>query len=164
MKKLAVIAAISTALLAAFLLSGCEPKMIPGTKIKDTPETKALALLVVDKYRKAMEAKDVDTLISMVSSRFFENGGTPVPEDDYNADGLKKRLTEKFKVIHAITLDIVLSDIDTNKEAKTGYVRYHYFLKYLVKYPSEERWENQSDDAEMDFVMENGEWRVTRGM
>lgn len=164
MKKIAVISVVSTALLAASLISGCEPKMIPGTKIKDTPETKTLANLVVNKYRKAMESKDIDTLMSMISPRFFENGGTPGPEDDYNGDGLRKKLAEKFKVINAISLDIVLSDIDTDKDAKTGYVRYHYFLKYLVKYPSEERWESQSDDAQMDFKLENGEWKVIRGM
>jgi hypothetical protein len=154
---------VACALLTA-LASGCEPKLIPGTKIKDTPETKALVELVVNKYRKAMEAKDADTLVAMASPRFYETGGTPSAADDYNLDGLKKKLAEKFKLTITIQLDIALTDVIVDKEKNEGKVRYHYFLKYLVKYPSEERWETQSEDAEMGFVLENGEWKAIRGL
>jgi len=104
------------AVVGAGLLFGCEPKVIPGTQIQDTPETRALATLVVEKYRRAMEARDADTIAGMCSPRFHETGGTPAADDDYNLDGLKKRLAEKFKRIKAMTLDIILIDIAIDEE------------------------------------------------
>lgn len=149
---------------AMLVLSACEPKTIPGTQIKDTPETRSLASLVNEKYRRAMEARDADSILSMVSPRFHETGGTPDAKDDYDVDGLKKRLAEKFKRLKAITLEIVLVDIDVAEDGQKATVKYHYFLKYLVQYPNEERWETQSEDAQMLFALENGEWRVKSGL
>ena len=158
-------ALVLTAAVAAVLaLCACEPKVIPGTQIKDTPETRALASLVNEKYRRAMELRDAEAILSMASPRFHESNGTGTPRDDYNFDGLKKRLADKFKRLKAVTLEIVLIDIDVAEDGLKATVKYHYFLKYLVQYPNEERWETQSEDAQMLFALENGEWKVTSGL
>ncbi|MBI5529849.1 MAG: hypothetical protein HY897_26290 [Deltaproteobacteria bacterium] len=166
MSKRFPLTGILLALASVGLLFACEPKVIPGTQIQDTPETRSLATLVVEKYRRAMEAREADTIAGMCSPRFHETGGTPGAEDDYNLDGLKKRLAEKFKRIKAMTLDIVLIDIniDEEKQPNTAAVKYHYFLKYLVEFPHEEKWETQSEDAQMLFTLENAEWKVTSGL
>ena len=156
-----------TLLAAAVLLVlgvACEPKVIPGTQINDTPETRSLASLVVEKYRRAMEAREADTILSMASPRFHETGGTANAKDDYNIDGLKKRLAEKFKRLKALTLDLTLIDVAVDEDGQKATVKYHYFLKYLVQYPNEERWETQSEDAQMIFALENGEWKVLSGL
>ena len=155
---------LSASAVLLIFVCACEPKIIPGTQIKDTPATRSLATLVLEKYRKAMEARDADTILSMVSPRFHEPGGTASPADDYNVDGLKKRLAEKFKKLQALTLDISLIDIAVDDEKGSATVKYHYFLKYLVQYPAEERWESQSEDAQMIFSLDKGEWKVMSGL
>ncbi|MFA6034366.1 MAG: DUF4440 domain-containing protein [Myxococcota bacterium] len=160
--KNAIIAAAVAACVVS--LCACEPKVIPGTQIKDSPDARAIGKLVMERYRNAMEARDTATILSMASPRFYETTGTPSPADDYNYDGLKKKIEDKFKKILALNLDLALQDIVVEKEKGTAFVRYHYFLRYLVKYPSEERWETQSEDAQMNFVLENGEWKVINGL
>ena len=155
---------LPAALLAVLILAGCEPKVIPGTQIKDTPETRSLASLVNEKYRRAMENRDAETIVGMASPRFHESSGNGDAKDDYNYDGLKKRIADKFKRLKALTLEIVLIDIDVAEDGQKAGVKYHYFMKYLVQYPNEERWEAQSEDAQMHFALENGEWKVTSGL
>jgi len=154
------------AVVGAGLLFGCEPKVIPGTQIQDTPETRALATLVVEKYRRAMEARDADTIAGMCSPRFHETGGTPAADDDYNLDGLKKRLAEKFKRIKAMTLDIILIDIAIDEEKQPSLRRGEPGAPGGAETPPghDVKWETQSEDAQMLFTLENGEWKVTSGL
>ncbi len=148
-------------LFVAMIFIACPPKHIPGTTIIDNDENRAI-LILIEKYRRAYDEKDVDTIMSLVSKNFYENGGNSNPEDDYNYDGLKKNLTEKFAKTKAQGLEIRLKSIDFDNDRVS--VKYNYFVKFQMSLTSGDKWETASDTAEMIFVRENGEWKIIKGL
>jgi hypothetical protein len=85
------------AALALFLLAlaACEPKLIPNTQVEDTPETRDVVDFL-EKYRKAVIARDVPRLLALVSKDYYDDMGTPQGDDDVDLDGLRERLQETF--------------------------------------------------------------------
>jgi len=147
----------------SMIFVACPPKYIPGTTIIDTDENRAIAMLI-EKYRRAYEEKDVDTIMSLVSRNFYENGGNADPSDDYNYDGLKKNLVEKFGKTRAQGLEIRIKSIEFDKENKRVSVKYNYFVKFQMALSSGDRWETASDAAEIILVKENSEWKIIKGL
>lgn len=160
MKKILLIG-IFIGMLSALL--GCPPKYIPGTNIVDNDENRTIVILM-EKYRRAYDEKDVDTIMSLVSKSFYETGGNADPTDDYNYDGLKKNLTEKFSKTKAQGLEIRIKSIDFDKENNKVSVKYNYFVKFQMALAAGDKWETSSDAAEIVFVKENGEWKIIKGL
>lgn len=160
MKKIAVVSILSFILLFQY---GCPPRYIPGTNIIDNDENRAIFILI-EKYRRAFEEKDIDTIMSLVSKRFYENGGNADPSDDYDYEGLRKNLKEKFSKTKAQGLEIRIKSIEFNKEKDSVSVKYNYFVKFQMTLATGDRWETSSDSAEMVFVKENGEWKIIKGL
>jgi len=146
-----------------FSFYGCPPKYIPGTTVIDNDENRAIFILV-EKYRRAYDEKDVDTIMSLVSKNFYETGGNADAQDDYNFEGLKKNLTEKFSKTRAQGLEIRIKSIDFDREKNRVSVKYNYFVKFQIILQSSDKWETSSDTAELIFVKENGEWKIIKGL
>ncbi|MGB9599470.1 MAG: nuclear transport factor 2 family protein [Myxococcota bacterium] len=146
-----------------FILSACPPKYIPGTTIIDNDENRAIVTLI-EKYRRAYEEKDIDTIMSLVSKNFYDTGGNADPADDYNYEGLQKNLKEKFAKTKAQGLEIRIKSIDFDKANNKVSVKYNYFVKFQMALSSGDRWETASDSAEITFVKENGEWKIIKGL
>ena len=70
---------------------GCAHGTIEGTTVPDTEENRAV-LEVLKTYRTAMQERDADKIISLVSSEYFEDMGTIDQSDDYGY----QHLTEKI--------------------------------------------------------------------
>ena len=51
-------------------------------------------------------------------------------------------------------------------DVKGEQARLDYFqvLRYAVATPSGEKWKSESDDARMQFVRVNGEWKIASGL
>lgn len=158
MNKLNFITVIS---IISSMFMACPPRYIPGTTIIDNDENRAIVVLI-EKYRRAYNEKDVDTIMSLVSKNFYENGGNSDPSDDYNYDGLKKNLTDKFSKTRAQGLEIKIKSIESDKDRVS--VRYNYFVKFQMALAGGDRWETASDTAEIIFVKENGEWKIIKGL
>jgi len=79
------------------LLAACAagPRYIRGTKVVDNAENREI-LQTVDKYRQAMEQRDTQTLLTMASRHYHEDGGTPTGSDDYGYEGLRDALASRF--------------------------------------------------------------------
>ncbi|MCX7957863.1 MAG: nuclear transport factor 2 family protein [Deltaproteobacteria bacterium] len=160
MKKFLLIASVFVLLTFFF---ACPPKYIPGTTVIDNDENRAIFVLV-EKYRRAYEEKDVNTIMSLVSKNFYENGGNADSSDDYNFDGLRKNLTDKFAKTRAQGLEIRIKSIDFDKDNNKVSVKYNYFVKFQMALSSGDKWETASDTAEIIFVKENGEWKIIKGL
>jgi hypothetical protein len=76
-------------------------KTIPGTKVPDTDENRAI-LATVERYRLAVERKDTPALVAMASKNYWEDGGTPTGADDYGYDGLREVLANRFQRAESI--------------------------------------------------------------
>jgi hypothetical protein len=87
MRSLTLVFACAGALL------GCSHQKIPNTDVEDTEENREIVLFM-EKYRRAVETRDVPTLVSMASRHYYDDMGTPTGDDDvdYDAlvDGLKR--------------------------------------------------------------------------
>src|SRR3989338_8355397 len=68
----------------------------PTQAIEPTPANQQI-LKAVEQYRLAVESKDVEALLAMVSRNYWEDAGTPSGSDDYGFDGLREVLSERFK-------------------------------------------------------------------
>jgi len=76
------------AFLAVPLLLACEPTLIPNTRVEDSSQNREVVEFV-EKYRQAVESRNVPTLLSLASRNYFDDMGTPGGEDDIDFEGLE---------------------------------------------------------------------------
>jgi hypothetical protein len=149
-------------LLAAPALMGCPPSLIPGTEVKDTPETRAI-LEVVAGYKNALETKSVDGVMKLVSKTFFETSGTPEGNDDYDFAGLENKLKEWAAQTKSVKVTLEIRDVVT--EVDSTRVRYFYDSNFQIPGPDNTLlWKHDSDTKEMTLKREAGVWRITGGI
>lgn len=84
-------ASLALGALLGLTSAACEPDLIPNTRVEDTASNREV-LDFVEKYRKAVEARDVGMLLGMTSVNYFDDMGTPAGDDDIDYDGLKAGL------------------------------------------------------------------------
>jgi hypothetical protein len=84
---------------------GCTKTYIPNTDVEDTSDNRAVVIFC-ERYRKAVERRDVVEVLKMVSPRYFEDGGNVDPTDDMDYDGFRKFLSEQFTKSKAIRYEI----------------------------------------------------------
>ncbi len=94
------------ALLTLALVPACgHMRYIAGTTIPAT-ETNQEIINTIEQYRMLLMEKNVDGLILLASNKYFEDGGTPDPSDDYGYDGLQKILNSRLQRVQSIRYDI----------------------------------------------------------
>lgn len=142
-------------------LAGCKPTMLPGTAVEATPEHRSLAT-AVEVYRKALESKDVNAVMELVSAEYFEDGGTADPSDDYNYDGLKQHLTDDLSRVQVLRVSVKLQDLGIDGDR--GFVDYRFQVRSLVSLPAQDQWITKTDDNRLSFRREGGKWRIVAGL
>lgn len=147
--------------LATLLLAGCAARRIPGTEIKDTPETRAV-VATIDEYRKAAERRDADAVLALVSRTYFDDSGTPDPGDDVDYEQLRKRLPQDYLKITTLRLDIGVRNIEVHDGRAAAYV--FYDERYRIQTRTGEVAKQASDVHRMTLVREGDAWRFTSGL
>ena len=99
--------------------SGCAVHKITGTEIDDTEDTRAI-LQVIDSYRKAVEAKDPKTLVTLVDESFKDDGGSTTPDDDLDYKTLGTKLPLRFARVDELHLDINVRKIEVPTRRSSG--------------------------------------------
>jgi hypothetical protein len=88
------------------LLSSCAgARVIPNTRVEDTRENREI-IDVCERYRRALESRDVTTLLALASPRYWEDSGTPKPDDDYGYDGLKRVINERLGRLKSVRYEM----------------------------------------------------------
>ncbi len=154
----------SAALLACvtLLLAGCAPRLIPGTDIKDTSDTRDI-LDLVGTYKNALEAKDVDAILKLASKSFFENSGTPEGGDDYDFAGLEQKLQAWAAQTKAVRAALEVKDVFV--EGDKAVVRYFFDVSFQIPGPDDTlQWKRETDTKEMQLRREEGAWKITGGI
>jgi len=147
-------------LVAALLSSGCAAHRIPGTDIEDNPDTRAI-LQVLERYRVAVETKDSNTLIGLVSPSFKDNAGTATPDDDLDYGGLQKNLPQRFAKIDDVHLDMNVRKIELKNDIAS--VIYYYTMSFRMPTLSS-KVRTESDIKQMLLRREQGQWKITSGV
>ncbi len=149
-------------LLALIAPLACAPKLIPGTEIRDTDENRQV-LDVLSAYRTALENRNADGVMKLVSPTFFDDGGTPDGSDDFDYKGLKTRLANWVEKTQAVRANLQVKRIDIKGGFAT--VRYFFDVNFQVRGPDGAPvWKHESDAKEMKLRIENGRWMITRGL
>ena len=145
----------------ALALLACAPRLIPGTEIRDNPDTRAV-VEAIDAYRKAAERRDPVAVLALVSPHYFDTGGTPDPGDDVDFELLKKRITADYRQITALRLQLGVRRIDVEGDKAAAYVFYdeHYRIQTKVGEVSKQA----NDSHRMQLAREGGHWLFTSGL
>jgi hypothetical protein len=147
---------------ALLLTPACAPKLIPGSQIEDTDETRAIIALI-DSYRNAVEGRDADKLVKLVSSDFRDHGGTSTPEDDLDLNNLEPALRDRFARIDNVRLDVDIRNIEVQRKEDRAHAIFYYTLRFEMPRLAD-KVQTASELKRMDFRRENGEWRIVSGI
>jgi hypothetical protein len=153
-------------LVAALLgVSACGTRYIGNTRIEDTDENRAI-LRVVEQYRRAVEDRDVERVLSLTSDRYFEDPGTPHnPADDYDKAGLRERLVSSFAKVQEQRLTIDARRVELNEDENEATVDYRFDFRYRLDLPQAGgQWREQNDLNRLEVRLEGEDWKIVSGL
>ena len=158
-----VTAIIVGLLLVGGLLSGCQVAHLPNTKIAATDESRAIYKVVMA-YQAAMETRDPDSLMSLVSLSYYENRGTTeTDKDDYGYDKLKEQVSQHLTVnVIAVRYQILLTAIAVDGESATADYEYRAQFKFVEG--GQEGWSQRNDFNRIELTREDEGWKIIAGL
>lgn len=151
------------ALLVALALGvGCAPRLLPGTKIEDTPDTHAI-LDVMERYRTAVENKDIPGVMALISKKFRDTAGTPTPDDDLDYDSLMRTLPQRLAHVADIKLDLDVRTIHVDREKGVADAIYYYTATFHLP-GLNPKGQSEADLKQMWLRHEAGTWKIVSGL
>lgn len=143
------------------LLAACAPKRIPGTEIEDTRDTRAI-LQVMEQYRTALENRDADGIMALVTKDFREDAGTPSePEDDLTAANLRPYLENLFKALQSPKVELDVRRVQVGEDIATAI----YYWKATWRMPGlNPKPQRESELEQMVFRREVDGWKIVSGI
>lgn len=153
-----VLVLVATVLFA----SACKPALIPNTDIRDTEDNREI-LKLVERYRQAMEGRDMESLKGLVSSRYYENASsTGDQSDDWGFPDLDAVLAEVGGALRVVTYDVKVTSIKI--EGDRAEVEYDYTWNFQYFDGDAEGWSRKSDVNQASLLKEEGAWRFVAGL
>lgn len=147
---------------AMCVASGCAQQRIAGTNVEDTAEHRELFDIVMQ-YRAAMEARDADTIIGLVSTTYYEDNGNADPSDDYGYTELRDEiLPQTMDVTKEVFLTLEVQEIVVDDD--TAHVDVRFNQRARIEMPSGSSWDTQRELNRIDFRREDQGWRIVRGL
>jgi hypothetical protein len=141
-------------------LGACAPRLIPGTDIPKTKDTEAIVALV-DKYRQALEKKDIDGLMSLVSESYRDTSGTATPDDDLDYVRLREILPGRLVKLEDVRVDIEIRRIDVTGDTAEAIFRFDTHFK-MPAFKSQTQ--SESDLSRMLLAKVGGVWKIVSGL
>ncbi len=147
----------------------CGPKIIAGTKgVRDTPENRSV-YDVIETYRKAMEARDINGILALVSPQYYENASTTATSsDDYGYRELKERvLPMLLDNVKEVQYRLLVTRIDVVGDRAQA--DYEYWAKFNYTEGSQEGWRTLNDFNRLELSKQLGpsgrqEWKIVGGL
>ncbi len=144
-------------------LSACSRDKIPGTDVEDSPEARDV-ITYVERYRVAVTDRSIPKLMSLASSEYYDDMGTPAGDDDVDKESLEERLKLTFAAdLISVHYDIRYRDIVflTTKIL----VDYTYIGRFRINTPEGTRWERRLADNRMVLHRKgDGSYDILSGM
>lgn len=149
-------------LLVVTQLSACAHSMIPGTQVPDTSDNRAI-MTVLHKLEIALRDRSVKGILALVSHSYFEDMGTPTPDDDYGYKKLKNEvLPQSMAATKEFFLQMEVQEIDVKDDHAYADVRYH--SRARISLPSGDKWDSHKEFNRITLVNKNGHWLITSGL
>lgn len=149
--------------LTLVLTSACGTSYIANTQIPDTKENRSVWDRVME-YRKAVETRDADALLAMVSRNYYENSETTDdPTDDYGYDELRDIVIADFRDnVLEVQYRLLMRRIEVDGDRATADFEYYYNFKYVEGGVT--AWRPKNDYNRLEFARENGAWMIIGGL
>ena len=149
-------------LLLSIASIGCRTQMIPNTDVDDTPKNREI-VACCERYRKAVEHRDVRFLLSFAGSEYYEDGGNADASDDLDYAGLEAYLNDKFKQAKGIRYEMRYRRVSEGRK-KLILVDYTYSASYKI--PSEEGdiWRRRVSDNRLVIRRDKEKFKIIAGM
>ena len=141
----------------AGLAAACGPHRIPGTDIEDSGDTRAI-LDVMERYRGALEAKDVNAVLGLVDPSFRDTAGTLTPEDDIDYARLKTVLPQRLARLSDVAVRFEVKTIDVRGASASAVYTWTSAFRLGGK-PV-----NESDIKRMEFRRTGEGWKIVSGL
>ena len=149
-------------LVSIALMVGCAHSTIPGTDIEDTEDNRSV-LTVLDQLQKALQARDSDTVLSLISPTYFEDMGTIDNKDDFGFEEFRDSiLNQNIEKIAELYLKIDVHDVQV--EGDQAFIDIRYRTRAKLSLPSGSTWTQDSDFSRVSFAREQGRWLVVSGL
>jgi hypothetical protein len=143
--------------------AGCVQKNIPNTTIPDTSFNRKV-IKFCEQYRLAVESKNVGKILMMTSPDYYEDGGTPTGEDDFDYSQLRDILTSRFSKIKTIRYDIKYRKVEI-KEDDLVHVDYTWSGSYQVQGGSgQDHWFRKVEDNRLVLIEYKDSFKILSGM
>lgn len=148
-------------LLLALAATACAPSLIPGTDVKDTSDNRAV-YQTIQAYREAMDRRDAAAVLALAAPDYFDNSGTPQPEDDVDRAILAERLPQDLAKVDAVRLELTVRKVEVKGDRAEAEVFYDGW--YRVKTPTGVVPRRDSDIHRMRLRKVDGRWLFTSGL
>lgn len=122
---------------------GCRPEVIPNTDVRDTKENREV-LKYVERYRLAVEARNIGILMTMAAPDYYDDNGTPAGRDDVDYAKLRQRLLEWKTSLHSVRYEMRYRRLRFYQHKV--YVDFTYTGSFQVTAPEGKRWARRLAD------------------
>lgn len=155
--KLPLVSALTLCLLVA-----CAGRRIPGTDIEDNDDTRAI-LQVMEEYRAAVEARDAQGVLRLISQSFKDDGGSSRPEDRMDYADLQKKLPVELSKLDDVKLDITVRKIEIQSSTNSASAVYTYNLSFRMPRLNTKS-QSETEIKKMLFKRDQGQWKIVSGI
>jgi len=142
--------------------TACSKSYIPNTDVEDNAENRDV-ILFCEKYRHALEDKDVAQLLKMMSPSYFEDGGNTKNEDDADYDKMREFLTGDYLKTNGVRYEVRYRRV-TYTETNHIYVDYTYAAAWKIPGVDKEEWHHTVADNRLDLVRDGDSFKIIAGM
>ncbi len=149
------------AALAAATLAACAPSLIPGTNVQDTKANREV-YGVLKAYVEAMQKKDAAAVLALTAPDYFDNAGTPTPEDDLDRASLERALAGDLSKVDSLKLELGVKKIEVDGEQAMADVYYDNYFRVVI--PGGAVPKRESDLHRMVFRRVGKDWKIVSGL
>ncbi len=147
---------------ACVCLLGCSKQLIPNTDVEATTENLDVVKFC-ERYRHAMEDKNVAELLTLMSPTYFEDGGNTKHEDDADYDKIREFLTGDFLKTTGLRYEIRYRKI-TFTEKQHVWVDYTFDSAWKLPGLKQDEFHHQIADNRLDLIKDGDTFKIVGGM
>ncbi len=140
----------------------CQTQLIPNTDVEDNELNRSIVDFC-ERYRKAVEHRNVNYLLQIAHPDYYEDGGNVDSSDDLDRAGLGKFLNERFGEAKAIRYEIRYRRVGKGRN-DTYYIDYTYSASYQVPTGDGEAWRRTVADNRLELVPNGDGYLVLSGL
>jgi hypothetical protein len=140
----------------------CSPALIPNTDVVDTPENRDV-ITFCERYRRAVELKNVGMLLEMAAPNYYEDGGTLDPTDDLDQAGLSEYLRHKYVEADSVRYEIRYRRVSRGRQDRL-LVDYTYSASFRVPTAEGSEWRRKVSENRLEIMPSGEKYLIVSGM